>query len=277
MTTMLMRAIPSSGEMVPAIGLGTWQAFDVGPSAGERAPRRDVLQRFLAAGGRIVDSSPMYGKSEAVVGELADELGVVDQLWVATKVWTSGRDAGIAQMERSLKLLRKAPLDLMQVHNLLDCRTHLATMRRWKEEGLIRYIGITHYTASGYDALERVLRTEPVDFVQLNYSLEEREAEEHLLPLAHDRGVAVLVNRPFAAGGLFRAVRNRQLPGDAEALGCTSWAEVFLKWILGHPVVTCVIPATSNPDHLVDNMRAGLGLLPDERTRARIAERLANA
>jgi len=277
MTTMLMRAIPSSGEMIPAIGLGTWQAFDVGPSAAERAPRRDVLQRFVTAGGRVVDSSPMYGKAEAVVGDLANELGVVDQLWVATKVWTSGRDAGIAQMERSLKLLRKAPLDLMQVHNLLDCRTHLATMRRWKEEGLIRYIGITHYTASGYDALERVLRTEPVDFVQLNYSLEEREAEEHLLPLAHDRGVAVLVNRPFAAGGLFRAVRNRQLPGDAEALGCTSWAEVFLKWILGHPVVTCVIPATSNPDHLVHNMRAGLGLLPDERTRARIAERLANA
>jgi diketogulonate reductase-like aldo/keto reductase len=274
---MLMRAIPSSGEKIPAIGLGTWQAFDIGASAGDRAPRREVLQRFLAAGGRVVDSSPMYGRSERVVGDLAAELGIVDQLWIATKVWISGRDEGIAQMERSLNLLRKAPLDLMQVHNLLDWRTHLATMRAWKDAGRLRYVGITHYTSSGYDQLERVLRSEPVDFVQLNYSLEEREAEQRLLPLAQDRGVAVLVNRPFAAGGSFRSVRNRPLPAEASELGCTSWAELFLKWILGHPAVTCVIPATSSPEHLADNMRGGVGPLPDASTRTRLASTLGRS
>ena len=274
---MLMRAIPSSGEMIPVIGLGTWQAFDIGAAGTERAPRREVIQRFLAQGGRVIDSSPMYGAAESVVGELAAELGVVDQLWVATKVWTTGRDAGVAQMERSLTLLRKRPLDLIQIHNLVDWRTHLATLRQWKEAGRIRYLGITHYTASGYDALEQVLRSEPVDFVQLNYSLEEREAEQRLLPLAQDRGVAVVVNRPFAAGGLFRAVRSRPLPGEAKALGCASWAEAFLKWILGHPAVTCVIPATSNPEHLVDNVRAGDGSLPDAALRAQLDRLLARA
>lgn len=277
MADVLLRPIPSTGEMIPAIGLGTWQAFDIGAAAAERAPRREVLQRFLAVGGRVIDSSPMYGAAESVVGTLAAELGVVDQLWVATKVWTTGRDAGVAQMEHSLTLLGKRPLDLVQIHNLLDWRTHLATLRQWKEAGRIRYLGITHYTASGYAALEQVLRSEPVDFVQLNYSLEEREAEQRLLPLAQERGVAVVVNRPFSAGGLFRAVRSRPLPLEAKALGCASWAEAFLKWILGHPAVTCVIPATSNPEHLVDNVRAGDGSLPDAALRAQLDRLLARA
>ena len=277
MADVLLRPIPSTGEMIPAIGLGTWQAFDIGAAAAERAPRREVLQRFLAVGGRVIDSSPMYGAAESVVGTLAAELGVVDQLWVATKVWTTGRDAGVAQMEHSLTLLGKRPLDLVQIHNLLDWRTHLATLRQWKEAGRIRYLGITHYTASGYAALEQVLRSEPVDFVQLNYSLEEREAEQRLLPLAQERGVAVVVNRPFSAGGLFRAVRSRPLPGEAKALGCASWAEVFLKWILGHPAVTCVIPATSNPEHLAGNVRAGKGPLPDVAMRAELGRALTRA
>jgi len=270
-----MRSIPSSGEQIPAIGLGTWQAFDIGGSAAERAPRREVLQRFVAAGGAVIDSSPMYGKAEAVVGELAAEAGLVDRLWVATKVWTSGRDAGLAQMERSLQLLRKTPLDLMQIHNLLDWATHLPVLREWKQAGRIRYVGITHYTASGYDALERVLRAEALDFVQLNYSPEEREAERRLLPRARERGVAVMVNRPLVSGGLARSVRGRPLPSWAAELGCTSWAQVYLKWILAHPAVTCVIPATSSPEHLAGNMAAGLGALPDDATRERIAASLA--
>jgi diketogulonate reductase-like aldo/keto reductase len=267
----LLRPIPSTGETIPAVGLGTWQTFDVGASAAARAPLREVLARFVALGGRVIDSSPMYGAAEAVVGDLASALGVVDSLFVATKVWTSGREAGIAQMEQSLRHLRRKRLDLMQVHNLVDWRTHLATLRAWKQSGRVRYLGVTHYTASGYDELERVLRSEPLDFVQINYSLGEREAERRILPLARDRGVAVLVNRPFSAGGLFRGVRGQALPSWARDAGCESWAQVFLKWILAHPAVTCVIPATSNPEHVLDNMKAGVGALPDAATRERMA------
>jgi diketogulonate reductase-like aldo/keto reductase len=267
----ITRPIPSSGETIPAVGLGTWQTFDIGASAADRAPRREVLKQFVALGGRVIDSSPMYGAAEAVVGELATEIGAVDKLFVATKVWTSGRAAGVTQMEQSLRLLRKQPLDLMQIHNLVDWRTHLATLREWKRTGKIRYLGITHYTASGYDELERVLRSETLDFVQLNYSLGEREAERTILPLAKDCGVAVLVNRPFAEGGLFRRVRGATLPSWAADIGCESWAQLFLKWILGHPAVTCAIPATSNPEHLADNMKGGAGALPDAATREKIA------
>jgi len=269
--SLLLRPIPSSGETIPAVGLGTWQTFDVGASAAAREPLREVLKRFVALGGRVIDSSPMYGAAEAVVGELASALGIVDSLFVATKVWTSGREAGIAQMEQSLRLLRKKPLDLMQVHNLVDWRTHLATLRGWKQAGRVRYVGVTHYTASGYDELERVLRSEPLDFVQVNYSLGEREAERRILPLARDRGIAVLVNRPFSAGGLFGKVRGRPLPSWAGEAGCESWAQLFLKWILAHPAVTCVIPATSNPQHVSDNMKAGVGPLPDAAMRERMA------
>ena len=271
----LERPIPSSGEKIPAVGLGTWRTFDVGASATERAPLKDVLQRFAELGGRVVDSSPMYGAAESVVGDLATDLAITDTLFLATKVWTSGRDTGVAQMEQSLRRLRRQRLDLMQIHNLLDWRTHLRTLREWKAAGRVRYVGVTHYTSSAYDELERVLRGEPLDFVQVNYSLGEREAERRILPLARDRGVAVLANRPFSEGGLFQRVRGRALPEWAAALDCESWAQFFLKWILAHPAVTCVIPATSRPQHLVDNMKAGTGNLPDAATRERMAALVA--
>lgn len=265
----LLRAIPSSGETVPAVGLGTYRAFDAGSSSPERESLREVLVRFVAAGGRVVDSSPMYGAAETVVGDLAAELGL-HSLFVATKVWTSGRAAGIRQMEQSLRRLRVKRLDLMQVHNLVDWRTHLKTLHAWKETGRVRYVGVTHYTASAYGELEQVMRDEPLDFVQLNYSLAERDAQRRLLPLARDRGIAVLVNRPYAEGALFRRVRGQPLPAWAADLDCRSWGQFFLKWILAHPAVTSVIPATSQPEHLDDNMQAGRGVLPDASTRERM-------
>ena len=267
---MLARAIPSSGETIPALGLGTWQAFDVDDSSA-RGAQRAVLRRFVELGGRVVDSSPMYGAAEDAVGDLAVELGVRDALWIATKVWTTGRAAGLAQMERSLRRLRGKRLELLQIHNLVDWQTHLATLRNWKHAGRIRYLGITHYSAAGHDALERVMRSEALDVVQLNYSVVEREAERRLLPLAHERGVAVLVNRPLAQGALLSRLEGRRLPPWAAEIECASWAQLCLKWILAHPVVTCVIPATSRLAHLEDNMRAGMGRLPDPAMRERIA------
>jgi diketogulonate reductase-like aldo/keto reductase len=266
----ILRAIPSSRETLPVIGLGTWQTFDVGAGAA-REPVRQVLRRFVELGGRVVDSSPMYGRAESVVGDLAGELALRDRLFVATKVWTSGRDAGMAQMEESLRRLRAARLDLMQVHNLVDWQTHLRTLADWKRAGRVRYVGVTHYTAGAYGELEQVMKSAPLDFVQLNYSVVEREAERRLLPLAADRGLAVLVNRPFAEGALFRRVRGQTLPAWAAEAGCRSWAQLFLKWIVAHPAVTCVIPATSRPEHLEDNMQAGMGPLPDRAVRDRIA------
>ena len=265
------RRIPSSGETIPAIGLGTWRTFDVGGGAAERGPLRDVLQRFADLGGRVIDSSPMYGAAESVVGDLAAELGVGDRLFLATKVWTSGRQAGITQMAESLRRLRARRLDLIQIHNLLDWRTHLRTLRDDKQAGRIRYLGVTHYTAGAYDELERVLRGEALDFAQVNYSLGEREAERRILPVAHERGIAVIVNRPFSEGRLVRRMSGQPLPEWAAEIGCESWAQIFLKWILAHPAVTCVIPATSRPQHLIDNMKAGLGTLPGEAMRQRIA------
>jgi diketogulonate reductase-like aldo/keto reductase len=268
--SILERPIPSSGERLPAIGLGTWRAFDVGPSASERAPLRNVLSGLVARGGRVIDSSPMYGAAESVVGDLAADLALSGTLFLATKVWTSGHGAGVAQMEQSMRRLRTRQLDLMQIHNLVDWRTHLKTLRAWRDAGRIRYLGITHYTASGYDELERVLRSEAVDFVQLNYSIAEREAEHRILPLAADRGVAVVVNRPFAGGGLFRRVAGRPLPALAAEVGCESWTQLFLKWIVAHPAVTCVIPGTSRPEHMVDAIQAGIGALPDAAARGRL-------
>jgi diketogulonate reductase-like aldo/keto reductase len=271
MTSSLRRAIPRAGESLPVMGLGTWQTFDVGKDEAARAPLREVLREFARLGGRVVDSSPMYGQSETVVGDLAAELGLHKELFLATKVWTSGREAGIRQMEQSFRRLRAQRLDLMQIHNLVDWRTHLDTLRRWKEKGRIRYIGVTHYTESAYDELARVLETEELDFVQLNYSIAEREAEGRLLPLAAERRVGVLVNRPFAEGALFRKVRGKPLPPWAAEAGCASWAQIFLKFIISHPAVTCAIPATSKLQHLIDNMQAGLGPPPDAATRERMA------
>lgn len=267
----IQKPIPKTGEMLPVIGLGTWQTFDVGAGQSVRAPLKEVLEEFVRLGGKVIDSSPMYGKSESVTGELAAELGVQKQLFVATKVWTSGRDAGIRQMEESFRRLRVQRMDLMQVHNLVDYRTHLSTLRRWKEQGKVRYLGVTHYTASAFDELARVLAAEDLDFVQLNYSLAEREAERRLLPIAAEKRLAVLVNRPLAAGGLFRRVSGKTLPPWSKEIGCASWAQFFLKFVISHPAVTCAIPATSKAQHLIDNMQAGLEPMPDAKVRERMA------
>ena len=273
----LQRAIPSSGEKLPVIGLGTWQSFDVGASAGDRQPLEEVLTAFVRLGGRVIDSSPMYGRAEGVVGDLAAKLGLHDRLFLATKVWTTGKEAGVKSMNRSFDLMKTERMDLMQVHNLVDVQTHLATLRDWKEQGRVRYIGITHYTASAHDEVARVLQREKVDFVQINYSVGEREAEERLLPIAQERGVAVIVNRPFGGGNLFSRVRGKPLPDFAAEIGCNSWAQLFLKWIVAHPAVTCAIPATSKLRHLEDNMRGGTGALPDAKMRQRISEAVAGA
>ncbi len=274
--TMMQRPIPRTGESLPVIGLGTWQTFDVGATAAEREPLRQVLGEFIKLGGRVVDSSPMYGRSEQVVGDLAAALKAHKTLFLATKVWTNGREEGIRQMEQSLAKRRASPIDLMQVHNLLDYRVHLVTLRQWKEQGRVRYIGVTHYTESAYDDLAKVIQSEELDFVQLNYSVAERAAERRLLPLAAERGLAVLVNRPFAAGGLFRRVSSHPLPAWAAEIDCASWAQLFLKFVISHPAVTCAIPATSKVQHLRDNMRAGFGRLPDAKMRERIASTVAN-
>jgi diketogulonate reductase-like aldo/keto reductase len=209
------------------------------------------------------------------LGDLTEDLGIRRQVFLATKVWTTGREAGIRQIEQSFKLLRSDRIDLMQVHNLLDWRTQLATLRRWQEQEKIRYIGVTHYTAGAHRELARVLRDEQLDFLQVNYSLAEREAERELLPLAAGKGVAVLINRPFAEGALFRNVRGKPLPPWAQEIGCASWAQFFLKFIVSHPAVTCVIPATGKAAHLIDNMQAGFGSLPNAATRQRMARDFA--
>jgi diketogulonate reductase-like aldo/keto reductase len=270
--SMLERIIPSSNEPVPVIGLGTWQAFDVGPSPAERQPLKEVLGLFTKLGGRIVDSSPMYGRAEQVVGETATKFGLHQSLFLATKVWTTGKEQGVASMERSLAKLQAKRIDLMQVHNLIDAKTHLGTLRDWKQQGRLRYLGITHYTSSAYPEVVKLLRSEPVDFVQINYSLVEREAETEILPLAQERGVAVIVNRPFGGGNLFTRVRQKPLPDWAREFDCHSWAQFLLKWIIAHPAVTCAIPATSNARHLEDNMQGGVGKLPDDKARRRMTE-----
>ena len=268
----LQRTIPRTGERLPAVGLGTYDAFDVRDAESERAPAREVLRLFVDMGGSVIDTSPMYGRAEKVIGDLAADLGVQKSLFIATKVWTRGRQAGIDQMETSMKLLRSDRIDLMQVHNLVDWKTHLKTLREWKEKGKVRYIGITHYTESAYENLERIMKAEELDFVQLNYSIGARESEKRLLPLAADRGIAVIANRPFQKAALFRRVRGKQLPSWTADFNCSSWAQFFLKFILSHPAVTCAIPATRNPKHLVDNMQAGRGRLPGANTRRKMVE-----
>ncbi len=275
----LKRPIPKTGELLHAVGLGTWQSFDVGGDAAGLAAAREVLARFVKAGGQMVDSSPMYGSSEAVVGELAAGLGVQKSLFLATKVWTSGREAGVRQMEESLRrmktLTRQPPvMDLIQVHNLSDVNTQLATLREWKAQGKIRYLGITHYHEGAYADLERLIKSENLDFAQFNYNVVTTTAEDRLLPLCAEYRTAVIVNRPFEEGALFRAVRGKPLPEWAQEFDCDSWARFFLKFILSHPAVTCAIPATRNPDYLVDNMGAALGRLPDAAMRRRMVQHM---
>jgi len=264
------RSIPSTGEKVPAIGLGTWITFDAGYAPGSRDPLLPVFRGFVEGGGTLVDSSPMYGSAEAVVGDLWSQLRR-PPLFSATKIWTLGRGAGVAQVERSTKLWGVERLDLVQVHNLLDWRAHLATLDAMKREGRIRYVGVTTSHGSRHDELERIMRERRLDFVQFTYSIADRDAEARLLPLARDRGIAVIANRPFDGGALLSHLRGRPLPAFAQELDCASWAELALKFIISHPAVTCAIPATSQPAHLRENMRALAGPLPDADLRERIA------
>lgn len=263
------RAIPSTGEPLPVIGCGTYRGFDVGKAVYQRL--HQVLDSLFSAGGSVMDSSPMYGRAEAVTGELLTQSNTHAKAFLATKVWTRGRDAGIAQMENSFRLLQTDRIDLMQIHNLVDWRTHLRTLRAWKDAGRIRYLGITHYTSSAFADLEAVMRAEPLDFVQLNYSAVDRAAEHRLLPLAAERGIAVIVNYPLASGAAVRGVSSRPLPAWAAEIDCSSWPQLLLKFVVSHPAITCAIPGTGNPDHMADNARAGNGQMPDETMRARIA------
>lgn len=261
--TMNTRRIPSTQEALPVIGCGTWLGFDYAPGSVEYKRLPAVLQALFDAGGTVLDSSPMYGRAEQTLGELLATSPARSKAFLATKVWTTGRKAGIAQMEQSLAYLKTGCIDLMQIHNLVDWRTQLATLREWKSQGRIRYIGITHYTASAFDQVETVMRAEEIDFLQINYALNDRAAEKRLFPLAVERGVAVLVNQPLGSGGLLRGLQGRPLPAWAAEIGCTSWAQILLKFTLGHPAVTCVIPGTNRPEHMHDNAMAGLGAIPD--------------
>ncbi|MGH7932759.1 MAG: aldo/keto reductase [Candidatus Binataceae bacterium] len=268
---MATRPIPITGEPLPVIGLGTWRTFDIGDDAATLNRLADVPRLLFADGGKMIDTSPMYGRAEAVAGELIARLHARGSAFLATKVWTTGREAGIQQMRRSAELLRTAAIDLIQIHNLLDWRTQLSTLRQMKERGQVRYIGITHHTAAALPALADVIQHEQIDFVQLAYSIDSRDAEKRVLPLAADRRVGVIVNRPFGGGGLFGRVRGRALPPWAAEFDCTSWAQFFLKFIVSNPAVTCVIPATADPGHLSDNLAAGYGRPPDAAQRQRMA------
>jgi diketogulonate reductase-like aldo/keto reductase len=270
--TPTVKKIPATGEPMPVVGLGTWQSFDVSADAAARGPLREVLQGLVRAGGRMVDSSPMYGAAESVVGDLVAGLGIRDKLFIATKVWTSGRAEGVRQMEISFRRLRTDRIDLMQVHNLLDVETHTGTLQDMKQRQKLRYIGITHSSASAHAEVERRLKAGQYDFVQINYSLGEPQAERRVLPLALEKGIAVIANRPFAEGALFRRVKGRPLPPWSAELGIESWAQYFLKWIVSHPAVTCAIPGTGNPKHMADNLAAGAGALPDQAARKRMAD-----
>jgi len=267
---MQTRSIPHSNESLPVIGLGTYEVFDIAGSGEELAVRREIVDLLVKEGGGLVDSSPMYDRSEKIVGDIVEAGGHREQLFLATKVWTNGRSAGEAQMQRSATLMRAGTIDLLQVHNLRDVDVHMPTIRQWQEDGRIRYNGLTHYTAGAHRALARAMEDYKPQFIQINYSLGEREAEQRVLPLAADLGIAVLINRPFMAGRLFRAIRGRQLPDWAEEFA-TSWGQFFLKFIVSHPAVTCVIPATSKPQHMADNLGAGFGVMPDQATRQKMA------
>ena len=268
----LSRPIPRTGERLPVVGLGTAIVFDIGEDATRRAERRAVIQALVDGGGRLIDTAPSYGTAERVLGELVSSMGARDKLFLATKVRAAGREASLAEMRQSLERLRTAGVDLMQLHNVGDAATDLGTLKAWQQQGFTRYIGITHFQPGAYDRLEQVIRREKPDFVQLNYSLAERSAEERLLPLATDTGTAVLVNLPFGRGKLFGAVRGKPLPDWAKDFEATSWAQFFLKYLLGNAAVTCVIPGTDRPEYMLDNIGAGRGRLPDASMRRRMVD-----
>jgi diketogulonate reductase-like aldo/keto reductase len=273
-SALIQRRIPSSGESIPVIGLGTSGPFEVGIDTKERDPLSAVLTGFFAAGATMIDTSPMYSSAEAVLGDLLTP-DMQSKAFIATKVWTRGEREGLAQMTRSMELLRRKKVELMQVHNLLDFDVHLKTLRRWKEEGRIRYIGITHYTVDAYPKLMDIITREPIDFVQFNYSATTTAAEQRLLPLCAERGVGVIVNRAFDDGKIFARLKERPLPSWASEIDCSSWAQLLLKFVISHPAVTCVIPATGKLRNLEDNLGAARGRLPDSRQRQMIVEAVA--
>lgn len=266
------RPIPSTGERIPVVGIGTARRYDVGISEAERQPLKDTLEVFRELGGTVVDTAPSYGNAETVVGDLVHELGIRNELFFSTKVRTEGRDEGLAEIDRSFARLQTDTFDLLQVHNLVDTGTQLATLREMKEAGRIRYIGITTSSGRQYEEFAAVMRRETLDFIQVNYSLASRDAADEILPLAADRGMAVLANLPYGRGRLFSAVGDRPLPDWAAEFDCESWGQFFLKYILGHPAVTCVIPGTAKPSYAADNMGAAMGGLPDAAMRKRMEE-----
>lgn len=272
--TMMTRQIPSSGEILPVVGLGTWQTFDVGTDQAQRSQLLDVLKTMKALGGTMIDSSPMYASSEEVVGDLCATLEDSNHFFYATKVWTHGQQQGIDQMESSMHNMQRTPMDLMQIHNLVDWKTHITTLKDWKAEGKIRYFGFTHYTNSSHDTLAKLIKTEQPDFVQFNYSINERHAEQALLDTAKDHGVAVIINRPYDGGNLFRLIKDKALPAWCKDLDIHSWGQYFLKYILSHDAVTCVIPGTSKVKHVKDNMQAGYGSMPDIMQRKKMLDHL---
>lgn len=273
---MITRTIPSTKELLPVIGLGTWKTFDVSPQS-DTTPQTEVLKTLHQSGATLIDSSPMYGNAEEIVGTVSQATAVADSFFYATKVWTQGKEEGIQQMKDSMRKMQRETIDLMQIHNLVDWKTHLQTLRGWKEEGLVKYIGITHYTDDMHDELARIIAAEPIDFVQFNYSITARNAEKKLLSVAAEHGVATLINRPFGEGSLFKFVMGKQLPEWAEEYGITTWAQYMLKFIVSHPAVTCVIPATAKPMHAQINCLAGNEPVLDEKTREKMAEEIRKA
>ncbi len=269
--SMIARTIPTSGETLPVLGIGTYDVFDHASTPEAVARSQEIVDILLGEGGSVIDTSPMYNRSERVIGDIVAAGSPRDAMFIATKVWIDGKESGIQQMEESARLMNTETIDLMQVHNLRDTDVHMDTIRDWQDQGRIRYNGLTHYTASAHSRLESAMKQHRPEFIQINYSLGEREAEDRVLPLAQDLGIAVLINRPYQSGRLFRAVAGRELP-DWAAEFASSWGQFFLKWIIGHPAVTCAIPATSKPHHMRDNAEAGFGPLPDQATRNRMVE-----
>ena len=267
----ILRAIPSTGEKLPVVGLGSALTFDVPDHSPQAKTVGEILALFVQRGGKVIDTSPAYGHAESLIGDLAYKEHLTSSLFIATKVWARGKQAGVEQMERSLQRFRTRTIDLIQVHNLADMDNQMSSLREWKAKGKIRYTGMTHSERKGHGEMERLMRLQKPDFVQINYSLMDRAAEQRILPLAQEMRIAVLINRPFGGGGIFQVLAGKSLPKWAAEFDCHSWAQFLLKWIVSHPAVTCVIPATNSPQHLEDNMGAGLGRLPDAKTRARMA------
>ena len=272
---MLTRNIPSSGEALPMIGLGTYRGFDVEPGSDTYKQLSAVVDQLFYAGGTVIDSSPMYGRAEETTGELLSIHKPSSPAFLATKVWTRGREAGLAQMETSFRLLQTERIDLMQIHNLLDWKSHLPTLLEWKEQGRIRYIGLTHYTASAYAEVEQALKAQAFDFLQINYALDDREVEARLLPLCRELGVAVICNRPFGGGGLLGRLRDTPLPGWAGEVQAKSWAQLALKFLISHPAVTCAIPGTGNPKYMKENAEAARGPLLTDAQRQQLIARVS--